>query len=524
MVAALLLLGLLAPATAQAIPDAEVNRAVAKGLEYLKTKQSPATGGFSDHWASKDYKSGETALALLAMLKAGTKPNDRRIALGFEWMFRQPIQRVYEVSVGILALEARYFPDTAKSIQDDKPLSTQIRRRFKKLAPARDRRWLAQAVAFLVKHQEPNGLWRYPFYGDADISNAQFAILSLKAARRMGLKVDPMVWLRSAQGLVKCQEQSGPVHAPFSVPAADQVIAGLHDRREKEKRRKRAQRSKKASWKRGTSVREKKPELKTSRRTKMQARGWGYRPGDGPRASMTAAGLAMLVVCKSELEGSKRYDKIASQVDQAMRDGAAWIASRFAVDRNPGADPDWIFYYLYTLERAGTLLALNQFGPHDWYEGGARFILSKQQGDGRFVHSTSGQGDGELAGHCLALLFLKRSTVPVIKRVVTGGNRSVAKGSSSAGPTVAGTSVTFRYTTSPGRRVTVAGSFNGWSKDANPLRDTGNGTYELTLTVSSGQHQYKFVVDGSTWTADPANPKSSPDGHGGKNSIVVVGG
>src|SRR5690606_9235807 len=109
----------------------------------------------------------------------------------------------------------------------------------------------------------------------------------------------------------------------------------------------------------GTREREPKPETRTA--TRMQARGWGYKPGAATRGSMTAAALAILVVCKSELEDYRGYaDELGPQVDRALRDGAAWLAHRFSVDGNPGAEADWYFYYLYPLERAGSLLALNR--------------------------------------------------------------------------------------------------------------------------------------------------------------------
>ena len=70
------------------------------------------------------------------------------------------------------------------------------------------------------------------------------------------------------------------------------------------------------------------------------------------------------------------------------------------------------------------------------------------------------------------------------------------------------------------RSVTLAGSFNGWSKDASRLSDQGGGNYQTTLTLPAGRHTYKFVLDGNDWLHDPSNPKSEPDGHGGKNSVL----
>ncbi|MBL4845220.1 MAG: glycogen-binding domain-containing protein [Planctomycetes bacterium] len=511
------LLGALAGAPAMAAGPDAVNGAVEKAKNNLLSRQDPKEGAFRDHWAGEGYRSGETALALLALLKAGVPAKDRRISAGFNWYLSQPLERIYDVSVGVLALEARYMPESKASIQDPKPLSTQVRKRFKKKASPRDRRWLQQAVAYLQKHQDKGGLWRYPNYGDADVSNAQFAILALKSAHRLGVKVDPQVFWRAAVGLVEAQQKTGPKVASFPVPAAERAIAGLEDRRAKAKKKKRAKR------KHGTQEREA-PVREGGTLQRQRARGWGYRPGDAPRGSMTAAGVAILVVCKSELEGYRRYEeRLGGKVDQSLRDGAAWLAHHFAVDKNPGAEPDWLFYYLYTLERAGTLLALERFGGRAWYEEGTEVILSKQQGDGSFDAQTSGSSDGGLAGTCLALLFLKRSTIPVMKRVVTGHTATPA--ASAAGPEVKALTdgrqeVTFRYRTTPGRRVHVAGSFNSWSKGTDALRERQPGVYVLTITIPKGPHQYKFVVDGSTWTADPANQRRVPDGHGGHNSLL----
>jgi len=498
---------------ALAATDDEVNAAVDRGLKYLEAQQQ-ADGSFQGHWHGEGYKTGETALALLALLKAGLAPDHPRIEAGFTWLLERPLQRTYEVSLAVLALEARYTPEAQASIDDVDPLQTQIRKRFQKGASPRDRRWLEQALEFLVRAQAADGSWKYPHFGDPDLSNAQFAVLALAAAERMGLRVDKAPLLKAVEYLLAHQESSGPDVPLFPVPAADRPIAGLHDRRAKA-RAKRRQGG-------GTRERGEEEAPATTTAQAMQARGWGYRPGQGTRGSMTAAGLAILVVAKAALEGERGYDRIGPDLDRALRDGAAWIAQRFRVDAHPGAEPDWLFYYLYTLERAGTLLAVDLFGARDWYAEGADVILGHQQPDGSIRVDTSGQSDGLLAGTCLGLLFLKRSTVPVVKRVVTGGSSQPAAQGPSQRPLGDGNvEVTFRFALTPGQRVTVAGSFNGWSPDASALRDKGDGTYELTLPLAPGRYTYKFVVDGQ-WQPDPSHGDREPDGHGGQNSVVEV--
>ena len=56
----------------------------------------------------------------------------------------------------------------------------------------------------------------------------------------------------------------------------------------------------------------------------------------------------------------------------------------------------------------------------------------------------------------------------------------------------------------PGR-VVVAGQWNAWSQDLDPLSDDdGDGTFERLLELRPGRYAYKLVVDGE-WIFDPAN-------------------
>src|SRR5271165_4191532 len=74
------------------------------------------------------------------------------------------------------------------------------------------------------------------------------------------------------------------------------------------------------------------------------------------------------------------------------------------------------------------------------------------------------------------------------------------------------------------RRVMVAGDFNGWSLDANPMSPRPDGTFAASVRMTEGVHQYKFVVDGK-WVKDPASDRQleESDGNGGNNCAVVIG-
>ena len=71
------------------------------------------------------------------------------------------------------------------------------------------------------------------------------------------------------------------------------------------------------------------------------------------------------------------------------------------------------------------------------------------------------------------------------------------------------------------KSVHVAGSFNNWNKDANPMARDGR-TWSLKLDLPAGKHQYKFVLDGETWITDPKAFKNEEDGNGNTNSVVLV--
>jgi len=72
-------------------------------------------------------------------------------------------------------------------------------------------------------------------------------------------------------------------------------------------------------------------------------------------------------------------------------------------------------------------------------------------------------------------------------------------------------------------RVSAVGDFNQWQAGATPLERREDGRFAAELRLAPGRYLYKFVVDGE-WRPDPANPDRTPDGYGGKNSVLTVEG
>lgn len=82
--------------------------------------------------------------------------------------------------------------------------------------------------------------------------------------------------------------------------------------------------------------------------------------------------------------------------------------------------------------------------------------------------------------------------------------------------------VTFKITDSKAKKVSVAGSFNNWNADVNPLTKKDSVFWETNIYLDPGYYYYKLVVDGN-WIPDPANDRQINDGGDSFNSIVKAG-
>jgi len=258
-----------------------------------------------------------------------------------------------------------------------------------------DLEWMKKLVAWLLEHtyrgpEAPpgtvitgnasgEGLWQYP-EGAFDHSNTQYAVLALAAARRCGVAVPKQTWDKLVTHFLRAQMQDG------------EKVAWLE----------------RTSGDKGATV----------ARGEAKARGWGYVGPDNPTASMTSSGLACLMIADDAARSMEKRDAGPSrQVREAVRDGLAWLAKNFAVDSNPGGDMAWHYYWLYGLERVGTLSSRTYIGEHDWYRDGAEYLLAHQAADGSWSSTL-----GPVVDTSFALLFLRRATVPLRRPVYSGGN------------------------------------------------------------------------------------------------------
>jgi peroxiredoxin/mono/diheme cytochrome c family protein len=82
--------------------------------------------------------------------------------------------------------------------------------------------------------------------------------------------------------------------------------------------------------------------------------------------------------------------------------------------------------------------------------------------------------------------------------------------------------VTFRYRPlAKAQAVYLAGTFNGWNPTALAMNGPdADGFYWVSQTLAAGTYEYKYVLDGKNWRADPANPTQIGDY---RNSQLRIG-
>ncbi len=382
----------------------QINAAVDKGLAWLRAQQR-SDGSFPPVTVSGQdyYKVGATSLAGLALIAAGEPKKgpvlQKALAFVKEWDEKKDApgsaRTTYGTGCLIMFLTEMFRPEEKPEKPKDRYAAPKLKNPCK--LPPDVAQWVQDLASWLEDKQMEDGWWRYPHSPPPDLSNTQYALLGLRAARDCGAAIRANTFMRALMHTIDAQQKDGPAHKriiPATKPGeTDYAIAG------------------------------------------DKARGWPYQdePGAFVTGSMTTAGIAVEAICRDALTKPERFsgysDDFERKVGKSVQDGFAWIDRNFAVDKNPPSGaPAWHYYYLYGLERACAFAGRELIGKHDWYVEGATFLVSHQQADGKW--STGSLGAKEVAASDVldtawALLFLKkasRPTVPIPAPVVTQGD------------------------------------------------------------------------------------------------------
>jgi hypothetical protein len=211
-----------------------------------------------------------------------------------------------------------------------------------------------------VKDGPHAGAWSYPnpMTNRGDNSNTQFALLALYEAERVDVPVNDAVWARALEHWKKQQNADGS---------------------------------------------------------------WGYEAGWQGTGSMTNAGIASLIITQGEVntgdsraQGDEPLCCGTQQSNEAVENGLNWMERNFSVYRNPGPSANWLYYYLYGLERTGRMTARRFIGDHDWYREGAKMLVTQQENLTGAWPDTSKSESDPLLTTCFALLFLSKGQRPVV--------------------------------------------------------------------------------------------------------------
>jgi 1,4-alpha-glucan branching enzyme len=71
------------------------------------------------------------------------------------------------------------------------------------------------------------------------------------------------------------------------------------------------------------------------------------------------------------------------------------------------------------------------------------------------------------------------------------------------------------------KSVQLAGDFNNWKPEKNPMTKAVDGTWQARIPLAKGTYRYRFVVDGK-WQHDPHNSSTESNPYGELNSVFKV--
>lgn len=83
----------------------------------------------------------------------------------------------------------------------------------------------------------------------------------------------------------------------------------------------------------------------------------------------------------------------------------------------------------------------------------------------------------------------------------------------------------FEWQAEGANSVFLAGTFNDWNPQANPMRREVDGPWRAELALAPGRYEYKFVVDGE-WRCEPGAEENMahcvPNALGTMNRVIEV--
>jgi hypothetical protein len=378
---------------------AMVTAALQKGTEALKKELANLNDPYVRRQADDSgdsYHAGRLALGLLALVKGGIPKDDPVVVNGYAELRSRRMVDTYSLANGIMALEALYVP--AREADDLR--SGAIAKPSPRVPSPADKalleKWAAQLLTNIDTRHDPAYLLRFNYTGGPRFDNSvnQYGLLGLYSAHLCGVTIKTSVWEAAANHLVASQS-----------PEGERIELDLVDFG-------------------SLAARKADPDATgTKARGGTRALGWSYHePKDQGEltptwGSMTCAGITGLAICEAGLmsDPAVKRLKLLGETKRAREDGFAWLAKWMTPRHHAGAierQQHWLYYYLYSLERAALLSGIAWIQGRDWYFEGAMVLVTSQNPDGQWPAEL--QWDLGIERNAMAILFLKQSTPPVL--------------------------------------------------------------------------------------------------------------
>lgn len=355
--------------SAEPVSQKEIDAAIRRGADFLKTAPSP--GGHLQSTCDE--------LILLTFLHAGVSEKTYEPLLGK--CLSAPLQYTYKVSLLAMSLE--------------------------ELDATRYQGKLAQCAQFLIDNQAANGQWSYgkptasatalPFE-DKDVASADPKKKRLQEARDFGAqrehrKPKTSISVRQTRTVGESGDNSNSQYAALGLRACFDANIRLPEEVLQKARAGWAS----SQWADESGAGDVGKNSVSSGASAPSVRGWNYKKKgeaeDVATLPMTAGAVGATVICEYILGRDWKKDPVT-------RAGVNWIGKHFSIHEN--------YYYLYGLERAGMLYGCEAFEGRNWYEEGARLLLAKQKPGGSWGDRKN--QDENTWDTCFAILFLKKAT------------------------------------------------------------------------------------------------------------------
>jgi hypothetical protein len=378
-----------------AVDQASVDKAIEKGLTFLKTSDSP-----------KHHVGDSDELKLLTFLEGGTPPSDPVVQALVAKCSEAPLEKTYKVALLAMCLES--------------------------LDRVKYQGKIAQCGQFLLDNVKPNGGFAYgeptAFVNDVGYKMPAKEVASgggkakpvdVGESKEKPKVLNKIKLSKKKDGPAERSDNSNSQYAALGMRACHD--AGIVFPKEVVEKCKQYWIANQHPGEKGEA--KGKPSVASGSGIPVgDPRGWCYSDGQGSEcghggnaySSMTAGAIGAVCIYDYILGKDWKKEKVAL-------DGLAWLDKNWSVKENIGPPETskgdahgWLYYYLYAIERTGMLYDTALIGNHDWYLDGARELLAAQKADGSWDASSYKHPTWDT---CFAILFLKRATKRLVASV-----------------------------------------------------------------------------------------------------------